>query len=248
MPEWYFEHKRQQVEAMRNSFGAIESVGKEFGELSGRPYGFLEGYRMEDAECAIVALGSTCGTARVAADEAREQGIKAGVLKLRVFRPFPARQLRQALGAREDRRRPRPLDLVRHRGRPAVPRGPLAPLRRRPARSCRSSTASADATSASSRSSKSSRPCATPARSGLKEREVEFIGLARIARSPGLGSNRRMTEHGHQPSRSSRRNRTSSPAGTRRAPAAPGRRSCARRCWPRRRRSSRVPPPAAWKW
>jgi len=98
MPEWYFEHKRQQVEAMRNSFSAIESVGKEFGQLSGRPYGFLEGYRMDDAECAIIALGSTCGTARVAADEAREQGIKAGVVKLRVFRPFPARQLRQALG------------------------------------------------------------------------------------------------------------------------------------------------------
>jgi pyruvate ferredoxin oxidoreductase alpha subunit len=98
MPEWYFEHKRQQVEAMRNSFSAIESVGREFGQLSGRPYGFLESYRMDDAECAIVALGSTCGTARVAADEAREQGIKAGVVKLRVFRPFPARQLRQALG------------------------------------------------------------------------------------------------------------------------------------------------------
>ncbi len=98
MPEWYFEHKRQQVEAMRNSFSAIEAVGQEFGKLSGRPYGFLEGYRMDDAECAIIALGSTCGTARVAADEAREQGIKAGVIKLRVFRPFPMRQLRQALG------------------------------------------------------------------------------------------------------------------------------------------------------
>jgi pyruvate ferredoxin oxidoreductase alpha subunit len=98
MPEWYFEHKRQQVEAMRNSFGAIESVGREFGQLSGRLYGFLEGYRMDDAECAIVALGSTCGTARVAADEAREQGVNAGVVKLRVFRPFPAQQLRQALG------------------------------------------------------------------------------------------------------------------------------------------------------
>jgi pyruvate ferredoxin oxidoreductase alpha subunit len=98
MPEWYFEHKRQQVEAMRNSFSAIESVGQEFGKLSGRPYGFLDGYRMDDAECAIIALGSTCGTARVAADEAREQGVKAGVIKLRVFRPFPARPLRLALG------------------------------------------------------------------------------------------------------------------------------------------------------
>jgi pyruvate ferredoxin oxidoreductase alpha subunit len=98
MPEWYFEHKRQQVEAMRHSFGAIESVGQEFGRLSGRPYGFLEGYRLDDAECAVIALGSTCGTARVAADEARQQGIRAGVLKLRVFRPFPALALRAALG------------------------------------------------------------------------------------------------------------------------------------------------------
>ena len=97
LPEWYFEHKRQQVEAMRNSFDVITSVGQEFGKLSGRPYGLMEEYRMEDAEVAIVALGSTCGTARVAVDVAREQGIKAGLLKLRAFRPFPIKQIRQAL-------------------------------------------------------------------------------------------------------------------------------------------------------
>ena len=98
LQDFYFEHKRQQVEAMRNAFGVIESVGKEFGELTGRSYSFLEQYRMDDADVAIMALGSTCGTACVAADEAREQGIKAGVVKLRVFRPFPAAQVREALG------------------------------------------------------------------------------------------------------------------------------------------------------
>jgi len=97
LQDWYFEHKRQQVEAMRNAFGVIESVGKEFGELTGRSYSFFEEYRMDDADVAIVALGSTCGTACVAADAAREQGINAGVLKLRLFRPFPAAQVKAAL-------------------------------------------------------------------------------------------------------------------------------------------------------
>ena len=97
LPEWYFEHKRQQVEAMRKSFAVIQSVGAEFGKLFGRPYEFMEGYMLDDAEYVIVAIGSTCGTARSAVDAMREKGIKAGVLKLRVFRPFPAAQLRQAL-------------------------------------------------------------------------------------------------------------------------------------------------------
>ncbi len=97
LPPWYFEHKRQQVEAMRNALGVIESVGREFGELSGRSYSFLEEYLMNDAEVAVVALGSTCGTAHVAVDEAREEGIKAGLVKLRVFRPFPSARVREAL-------------------------------------------------------------------------------------------------------------------------------------------------------
>jgi len=97
LPDWYFEHKRQQVEAMRRAHDVIRQVGEEFGTRFGRPYGFLEAYRMDDAEVAIVALGSTCGTAKAAADEAREAGIKAGMVKLRVFRPFPVAELRAAL-------------------------------------------------------------------------------------------------------------------------------------------------------
>jgi len=97
LQDFYFEHKRQQVEAMRNAFAAIEAVGKEFGELTGRAYSFLEEYRMDDAEVALVALGSTCGTASVAVDEARVKGIKAGLVKLRVFRPFPVQQVVESL-------------------------------------------------------------------------------------------------------------------------------------------------------
>lgn len=97
LQDWYFEHKRQQVEAMRNAMPVIKEVGDAFGKLSGRSYGYMEPYLLDDADVAIVALGSTCGTARAAADEARAQGIKAGVLKLRVFRPFPAKQLADAL-------------------------------------------------------------------------------------------------------------------------------------------------------
>jgi len=98
LPNYYFEHKRQQIEAMRNAFGVIEDVGREFGKLfSGREYGFLERYKLDDAEVAVVALGSTCGTAKAAADAMREEGIKAGVLKLRVFRPFPEKQIAEAL-------------------------------------------------------------------------------------------------------------------------------------------------------
>jgi len=98
LPPWYFEHKRQQVEAMRNAPAVIESVGREFGELTGRSYSLLEEYRMEDAQVAVVALGSTCGTARAAVDEARDQGVPAGLVKIRAFRPFPAARLREALG------------------------------------------------------------------------------------------------------------------------------------------------------
>jgi len=97
LQDWYFEHKRQQVEAMRNAPAVIESVAKEFAQLSGRDYAFLETRMMDDADVALIGLGSTCGTATVAAEEAREAGIKAGVVKLRLFRPFPIEAVRAAL-------------------------------------------------------------------------------------------------------------------------------------------------------
>jgi pyruvate ferredoxin oxidoreductase alpha subunit len=95
--DYYFEHKRQQVEAMENVLEVITSVGEEFGKLTGRKYSIMEKYKLDDAEVAAVALGSTNGTAQAAVDELRKEGIKAGLLKLRVFRPFPAKEIVEAL-------------------------------------------------------------------------------------------------------------------------------------------------------
>ncbi len=95
--DYYFEHKRQQVEAMENVLEVITSVGEEFGKLTGRKYAIFEEYKLDDAEIAAVALGSTNGTAEVAVDELRKEGIKAGLLKLRVFRPFPVEEITKAL-------------------------------------------------------------------------------------------------------------------------------------------------------
>ncbi len=97
LQDYYFEFKVQQAEAMRRAPEVIEEVGQAFGQLSSRQYGFFETYQLEDAEAAIVALGSTAGTARVAVDRLRRDGLKVGLLKLRVFRPFPATRLVEVL-------------------------------------------------------------------------------------------------------------------------------------------------------
>jgi pyruvate ferredoxin oxidoreductase alpha subunit len=97
LTDYYFECKRQVVEAMHTAERVIGEVGQEFGRLTGRTYGLFEPYRLDDAEVAIVALGSTCGTAKVAADRARKAGLRAGVLKLRSFRPFPGAEIAAAL-------------------------------------------------------------------------------------------------------------------------------------------------------
>lgn len=98
LQNYYFESKHQQVGAMRNAFKVIDEVAREYAEVSGRSYGFLESYKMDDAEYAIVALGSTAGTLAATVDQLREQGVKAGSIKLRVFRPFPGDLLVEALG------------------------------------------------------------------------------------------------------------------------------------------------------
>ena len=95
--QYYFEHKKQEAEAMKEAKQAILHQGKRFGEQFGRTYGFFEEYRMEDAEEALVLIGSTAGTAKAAVDQLRAQGKKVGLIKLRVFRPFPAEELAQAL-------------------------------------------------------------------------------------------------------------------------------------------------------
>ncbi len=97
LQDYYFEHKMPIVEAMQKAKGVILEVGKDFGKQYGREYGLLEEYKLKDAEVALVAMGSTCGTARAVVDELREKGVKAGLLKVRVFRPFPAEEIVQAL-------------------------------------------------------------------------------------------------------------------------------------------------------
>ena len=98
LQDYYFEHKMQQAEAMKKAREVILEVGAEYGKLSGRSYGLFDEYLTDDAEYVVVALGSGAGTAKAAADELRERGEKVGVLKLRVFRPFPAEALAAVLG------------------------------------------------------------------------------------------------------------------------------------------------------
>ncbi len=96
--DFYFEHRRQIAAAMENARRVIPQVAEEFAAKFGRKYGFIEAYRLEDADLAAVALGSTAGTVRMAVDDLRAKGVKAGLLKIRVFRPFPAEQIAAALG------------------------------------------------------------------------------------------------------------------------------------------------------
>ena len=95
--DWHFEHKAKQHKALMDSRPVIDEVFEEFEKLTGRKYNRVEGYDMDDAEVVIVALGTTVETARVAAQELREEGIKAGVVGIRVFRPFPFDQVRDML-------------------------------------------------------------------------------------------------------------------------------------------------------
>lgn len=95
--DWHFEHKARQHHDMMNSFPVIEQTFKEFKELTGREYNMVEKYLMEDAEVAIVTLGTTVESARVCAKAMREKGIKAGVVAPRVLRPFPFKEIKEAL-------------------------------------------------------------------------------------------------------------------------------------------------------
>lgn len=97
LTDYYFEHKRGQAEGMRNAPQVIADVAAEFKKAFGTEYGFTESYRLDDAEIGIVALGSTIGTARDVVDEYRKKGIKVGLLKIRVFRPFPEEEIARKL-------------------------------------------------------------------------------------------------------------------------------------------------------
>ena len=94
---YLFEHKVQQAEAMENAKKVILEVAEDFEKMTGRKYGFFEEYKLDDAEVAVVCMNSTAGTTKFVVDNLREQGIKAGLLKLRVFRPFPVNEIAKAL-------------------------------------------------------------------------------------------------------------------------------------------------------
>lgn len=93
----YFEFKVAQAYALENSLPIIKKVGKEFGDLTGRYYDVIEKYHTDDADYIIVAMSSTCGTTRVVVDELRERGLPVGLLKIRIFRPFPLEEISNAL-------------------------------------------------------------------------------------------------------------------------------------------------------
>jgi pyruvate ferredoxin oxidoreductase alpha subunit len=101
--DYYFEHKRQQEESMRRAIKVIKQVHDEYAEQSGRSYGngLVEPYRLDDAEIAAICIGSTAGTVKTTADELRENGIKAGLLKIRVFRPLPTQDIINCLSGKK---------------------------------------------------------------------------------------------------------------------------------------------------
>lgn len=94
---YYMEAKRAQAEGMRNAKQVIKEVADEFAKVTGRQYGWFEEYKMEDAEYAMVLIGSAAGTAKDAVDKLRAEGKKAGLIKIRMFRPFPAAEIAEAL-------------------------------------------------------------------------------------------------------------------------------------------------------
>ena len=91
------EEKYNQEQAMIRSKEVIKEVAARFKEKFGRGFDLFEEYRTEDADIIMLIIGSATGCAKEAADELREEGIKAGVLKIRVFRPFPAEEIAKAL-------------------------------------------------------------------------------------------------------------------------------------------------------
>jgi len=97
LQDYFFEHKRSEIDAMDNVLPIIEKVQKEFGDKFGRYYQIVDEYKLDDAEVAILAMGSTGGTAKVAVERMREKGKKVGLIRARVYRPFPKDAMAKAL-------------------------------------------------------------------------------------------------------------------------------------------------------
>ena len=97
LQSFLFEHKAQQAIAMKNAKQVILDVSKEFEKVTGRSYSLFEEYKLDDAEVAIVCMNSTAGTTKYVVNNLRNKGIKAGLLKIRVYRPFPGEEIAKAL-------------------------------------------------------------------------------------------------------------------------------------------------------
>jgi pyruvate ferredoxin oxidoreductase alpha subunit len=99
LQNYYYEFKRQQEEAMKNAYKKIQTVHNDYAQLSGRTYGngLIDTYKLDDAEIAITVIGSTAGTLKEIVDQLRNEGIKAGILRIRTFRPFPAQEIQTTL-------------------------------------------------------------------------------------------------------------------------------------------------------
>ena len=95
--DYYMEAKVAQANAMKNAKKVILDVAKKFEKMSGRKYGLFEEYRLDDADYAVIIIGSAAGTTKEAIDQMRADGKKVGLLKIRVFRPFPAEEIAEAL-------------------------------------------------------------------------------------------------------------------------------------------------------
>ncbi|RLC70887.1 MAG: pyruvate ferredoxin oxidoreductase [Chloroflexi bacterium] len=101
LPSDYMEMRYKIQKAMERAVGVAEAVDHEWGERFGRSWGLVECYRLDDAEIALVTSGTVTGTSRVVVDELRDKGLKIGLLKVRMFRPFPHEKVRQALAGIE---------------------------------------------------------------------------------------------------------------------------------------------------
>ncbi|MEW6584646.1 MAG: pyruvate ferredoxin oxidoreductase [Nitrospirota bacterium] len=97
LPDYYMEYRKAQDDVESKVAGVVLEVAKDFERLSGRKYGLFDSYRLEDAEIGLVILNSAAGTSKDVIDEFRDRGVRAGLLKPRLYRPFPYQEVGDAL-------------------------------------------------------------------------------------------------------------------------------------------------------
>lgn len=97
LPDYYFEIKHQQTEAMQSALKEYLIAGKKLSGLTNRRYPYLDSHRVKDAEAVLITMGSTSGTTKEAVDQLRKQGFKVGSINIRLFRPFPYQALKKVI-------------------------------------------------------------------------------------------------------------------------------------------------------